>query len=211
MLNLSNQRVDDELFSQYSLKTLLSLPYPNAGRRLGHGMLVMLLIGVVVMFLPWQQNINGKGSLTSLQPEDRSQTVQNAIAGRIEHWNVQEGQLVKKGDTLLVISDINDEYFDPHLTQRLGEQLRAKQGTQLARQAKVQALDGQLAALRAGLVVKVSAARNKVKQRGFNVKADKAGLGAFVKIIRLRSTGSTGLSKATKPVYFRSLTSNRAD
>ena len=181
MLNLSNQRVDDELFSHYSLKTLRSLPHPNAGRRLGRWMLVILLIGVVVMFLPWQQNINGEGSLTSLRPEDRSQTVQNAIAGRIERWNVQEGQLVKKGDTLLVISDIKDEYFDPKLTQRLGEQLGAKEGTREATQAKIRALDGQLAALRAGLVVKLSAARNKVKQSEFKVKADQADLVAIQK------------------------------
>ena len=181
MLNLSNQRVDDELFSHYSLKTLRSLPHPNAGRRLGRWMLVILLIGVVVMFLPWQQNINGEGSLTSLRPEDRSQTVQNAIAGRIERWNVQEGQLVKKGDTLLVISDIKDEYFDPKLTQRLGEQLGAKEGTRAATQAKIRALDGQLAALRAGLVVKLSAARNKVKQSEFKVKADQADLVAIQK------------------------------
>ncbi|GAB3783817.1 biotin/lipoyl-binding protein [Spirosoma horti] len=181
MLNLSNQRVDQELFSHYSLKTLRSLPHPNTGRRLGRWMLAILLIGVVVMFLPWQQNINGEGSLTALRPEDRSQTVQNAIAGRIEHWNVQEGQLVKKGDTLLVISDIKDEYFDPKLTQRLGEQLTAKQGTREATQTKIRALDGQLAALRAGLIVKLSAARNKVKQSDFKVKADQADLLAIQK------------------------------
>ena len=88
MLNLSNSRVDEEILSHHSLKTLHSLPYPDAGRRLGRWMLFMLLVGVVVMFMPWQQNINGEGSLTALRPEDRSQTVQNAIAGRIERWNV---------------------------------------------------------------------------------------------------------------------------
>lgn len=181
MLNLSNQRVDDELFRHYPLKTLRTLPQPDAGRRLGRWMLFFLLIGLVVMFLPWQQNINGEGSLTSLKPEDRSQTVQNAIAGRIERWNVQEGQLVKKGDTLLVISDIKDEYFDPNLNQRLGEQLGAKQGTQEATEAKIRALDRQISALRAGLTVKLETARNKVKQSQFKVEADQADLVAVQK------------------------------
>ena len=120
MLNLSNERVAEELFDRYPLKTLRTLPQPNAGRRLGRWMLVLLVISLAGLFLPWQQNISGEGSLTALTPQDRTQTVQNAIAGRIERWNVQEGQLVRKGDTLLVISDIKDEYFDPNLSQRLG-------------------------------------------------------------------------------------------
>ncbi|MBC7923610.1 MAG: HlyD family efflux transporter periplasmic adaptor subunit [Ferruginibacter sp.] len=181
MLNLSNQRVDERLFKDYPLKTLRTLPQPNAGRRLGRWMLVLLLISTVVLFLPWQQNINGEGSLTALTPQDRSQTVQNAIAGRIERWNVQEGQLVKKGDTLLVISDIKDEYFDPNLSQRLDEQLGAKRGTREATGAKIRALDRQIAALQAGLKVKLEAARNKVKQSEFKVKADQADLVAVQK------------------------------
>jgi multidrug resistance efflux pump len=176
MLNLSNQRVDEELFNHYPLKTLRTLPQPDAGRRLGHWMLFILLIGLVVMFLPWQQNINGEGSVTALTPQDRPQTIQNAIAGRIEKWNVQEGQRVKKGDTLLVISDIKDDYFDPNLPQRLNEQLDAKQGTREATEAKIRALNEQIAALQAGLTVKLEAARNKLKQSEFKVKADQADL-----------------------------------
>lgn len=181
MLNLSNQRVNEDLFRHYPLKTLRALPEPGAGRRLGRWMLFLLLVGVCVMFLPWQQNINGEGTVTAFTPQDRPQTVQNAIAGRIERWNVQEGQFVRKGDTLLVISDIKDEYFDPRLPQRLDEQLSAKQGTRQATQAKIRALEGQIAALQAGLTVKLAAARNKVKQSEFKVKADQADLAAIQK------------------------------
>ena len=181
MLNISNQRVDQRLFEHYPLKTLRNLPQPNAGRRLGRWMLVLLLISLAVLLLPWRQNINGEGLLTTLAPQDRPQTVQNAIAGQIERWNVREGQLVKKGDTLLVISDIKDEFFDPNLTQRLGEQLGAKQGTREATEAKIRALDQQMAALRAGLKVKLASARNKVKQSEFKVKADQADLVAIRK------------------------------
>jgi multidrug resistance efflux pump len=176
MLNLSNQRVDADLFKHYPLKTLQTLPSPNSGRRLGRFMAVVLLIGVVTMFLPWQQNINGEGTLTALTPQDRSQTIQNAIPGRIERWAVRDGDLVKAGDTLLVISDIKDEYFDPNLPQRLGEQLGAKQGTRAATETKIRALDGQITALQSGLTVKLSSARNKVKQSEFKVKADQADL-----------------------------------
>jgi len=135
--------------------------------------MIGLLVGViVVLFMPWQQNITGDGSLTALSPKDRPQTLQNAIPGRIERWNVAEGDLVKKGDTLLVISEIKDEYFDPSLPQRLNEQLVAKRGSMNATDSKIAALDGQMAALRTGLSVKLASARNKVKQVRFKVISD---------------------------------------
>jgi hypothetical protein len=47
------------------------------------------LIGIfslvfIVLFLPWQQNINGKGKVTPFAPEDRPQNVPSIISGRIE-------------------------------------------------------------------------------------------------------------------------------
>ncbi|MFD2569201.1 HlyD family secretion protein [Spirosoma soli] len=181
MLNLSNQRVDEELFNHYPLKTLRTLPQSDGGRKLGRWMLFFLVIGLIVMFLPWQQNINGEGAVTALTPQDRPQTVQNAIAGRIERWVVKDGDYVRKGDTLLVISDIKDDYFDPNLPLRLGEQLTAKEGSLTATDTKIRALDGQIAALQTGLKVKLSAARNKVQQARFKVTADEADLVAIRK------------------------------
>ncbi|WP_020595703.1 HlyD family secretion protein [Spirosoma panaciterrae] len=181
MLNISNQRVNEELLTKYPLKTLHALPQSDGGRKLGRWMLFFMVIGILVMFLPWQQNINGEGTITALTPQDRPQTVQNAIAGRIERWAVKDGDYVKKGDTLLVISDIKDEYFDPNLPLRLDEQLAAKQGSLQATDAKIKALDGQIAALQAGITVKLEAARNKVRQGEYKVSADEADLVAIRK------------------------------
>jgi multidrug efflux pump subunit AcrA (membrane-fusion protein) len=178
MLNLSNHRINDEVFEKYPLKTLRAMPTLQSGRKLGRWMLFFLFFGFVVMFLPWQQNIHGEGKLTAITPQDRPQTIQNAIAGRIERWVVKDGDFVKRGDTLLVISDIKDEYFDPNLPQRLDEQVDAKRGSQQATVAKIQALNGQISALRTGVSVKLNAARNKVKQSEFKVTADEADLEA---------------------------------
>lgn len=178
MLNLSNHRVNEALFEKYPLKTLRALPQSDGGRNLGRWMLFFLGVGLVVMFLPWQQNSSGEGTITALTPQDRPQTIQNAIAGRIEQWMVKDGDYVKKGDTLLVISDIKDEYFDPNLPQRLSEQLTAKRGSLNATQTKIQALDGQIAALQTGVGIKLSVARNKVRQSEFKVAADEADLTA---------------------------------
>ncbi|QJW89899.1 HlyD family efflux transporter periplasmic adaptor subunit [Spirosoma taeanense] len=176
MLNLSRQRVDEALLKHYPLRTLKNLPQPNGGRRLGRWMLALLALSLLIMFLPWQQNINGEGAVTALTPQDRPQTVQNAIPGRIERWAIREGQRVSKGDTLLVISDIKDDYFDPNLQQRLDEQLTAKQGSRSASEAKIAALNSQLTALESGLRVKLAAARNKVRQSEFKVVSDSADL-----------------------------------
>ena len=181
MLNLSNHRVNDEVFEKYPLKTLRAMPTLKSGQKLGRWMLFFLVVGLIIMFLPWQQNIDGEGKLTALTPQDRPQTIQNAIAGRIERWVVRDGDFVKRGDTLLIISDIKDEYFDPNLSQRLDEQLNAKAGSQDATVAKIQALDGQIRALKAGVSVKLEAARNKVKQSEFKVAADEADLTAVRK------------------------------
>ncbi|GAB3337236.1 biotin/lipoyl-binding protein [Larkinella ripae] len=176
MLNISNQSIDDKKIDALPLKHLRELPSLRAGRRLGRGMLVVLAIGVCTLFLPWRQNINGEGSVTALTPQDRPQTLQNTIAGRIEQWKVREGQFVQLNDTLLVISEIKDEYFDPKLPLRLKEQLQAKQGSLVATDAKIAALDGQKTALENGLAVKLSAARNKVRQARFKVISDSTDL-----------------------------------
>ncbi|MBC8155851.1 MAG: HlyD family efflux transporter periplasmic adaptor subunit [Bacteroidetes bacterium] len=174
MLNLSNHRVDEALFDHHPLKTLRALPQPNAGQRLARWLLMLVFVSVAVLFLPWRQTITGEGMVTALTPRDRPQTVQNAIAGRIERWAVQEGQLVKQGDTLLVISETKDDYFDPRLPQRLREQLTAKNSNQQATGAKIRALDGQMAALETGLIVKLQSARNKIRQARFKVTSDSA-------------------------------------
>ncbi|MBC8153893.1 MAG: biotin/lipoyl-binding protein [Bacteroidetes bacterium] len=176
MLNLSNQRVDKRVFTQYPLKTLENLPPSDGGRKLGRWMLFFLFVGIVVLFLPWQQNINGEGKLTAMTPQDRPQTIQNAIAGRIERWYVKDGDFVKRGDTLLVLSDIKDEFFDPNLPQRLTEQLSAKQGSREAAEAKIQALTGQIAALEAGVSVNLSMARNRVEQSALRLSTEQADL-----------------------------------
>lgn len=176
MLNISNERINETLLAQYPLKTLRALPDLQSSRRFGRWMLVLLAIGVATLFLPWQQNINGEGTVTALTPQDRSQTVQTAIAGRIDRWRIRDGQYVRRGDTLLTISEIKDEYFDPNLPQRLREQLDAKQGSLRATDAKIRALDAQTAALQRGLTVKLASARNKIRQARFKVISDSTDL-----------------------------------
>ncbi len=153
----------------YSLRTLKS---PNVGRTVAKVLMIITFLFILMLFLPWQQNIRGQGTVTSLSPENRPQSIQSAIAGRIVEWNVREGDYVNKGDTILSLSEIKDKYFDPNLVPRLMEQLEAKKGALDAKQEKVVALRNQITALSQALTAKKSQTLNKLGQSKLKLEAD---------------------------------------
>ncbi len=171
MLNISKNSIDDHLAEKqlYSLKTLRT---PNLGIYLARVLLVLFSLVIIAMFLPWQQNIRGKGSVTALNPANRPQTVQSAIPGRIEDWFVQEGQLIDKGDTILRLAEVKDKYFDPEILLRLSQQIAAKESSIVAKDLKREAYNNQIAALRASLEAKLQQANNKVAQSKLKVQSD---------------------------------------
>ncbi len=99
---------------------------PRAGRVLAKWIGGIGIFLFLILFLPWQQNITANGEVTALSPENRPQTIQTAIPGRIDSWYVQEGDYVERGDTILILTEIKDKYFDPELLVRLNEQVEAK-------------------------------------------------------------------------------------
>ncbi len=137
--------------------------------RLVTGAVLMFLAG---LFLPWTQNIRARGSLTSLSPDQRPQTIHAVIPGRIEEWYVQEGQLVEAGDTILRISEVKQEYFDPRLLERTQEQITAKELTSRSYQEKVNSLDAQIDALSQAMRIKLEQGTNKIRQAQLNVQSD---------------------------------------
>ncbi|UOQ74909.1 HlyD family secretion protein [Hymenobacter cellulosilyticus] len=149
---------------------------PKAGRTLARWTAGLALLVLVAGFLPWTQNIRSTGTLTTLRPQDRPQTVPSTIAGRIARWRVSEGQRVRQGDTLVDIAEVKEKYFDPQLVQRTSEQLEAKRGALDENRAKAEALGSQQQALRAGLQVSLSKARNYVEQSRLKVSSDQADL-----------------------------------
>ena len=155
----------------HSLQTLHS---PTTGRTAFRWVIGIFVTILVVMFLPWQQNITGKGYVTALSPEDRPQNVQNVVPGQITKWWVREGDFVQKGDTLLVMSEMKDDYFDPQILTRTQEQIDAKQKGIAAYNAKISATDQQVSALRQGLQLSLQKARNKLLQTQAKLRGDVA-------------------------------------
>lgn len=161
-----------ERISKTQLYSLRTLKTPRIGRIVAKVLMAITAIFIIILFLPWQQNIRGQGTVTALNPENRPQSVQSAIAGRITSWKVIEGDYVEKGEIILTISEIKDKFFDPNLVERLNEQLDAKKGAMEAKERKVQALRNQIVALSNALVAKRSQTQNKLEQAKLKLEAD---------------------------------------
>lgn len=157
-----------------------------------------LLFGVACLFLPWTQNISGSGSVTTLKPDQRPQTVHNAIAGRVEKWFVKEGDFVKKGDTILFISETKEDYLDPNLVGNTKEQVDAKKLAVESYGDKVTSLNDQATSLNAERELKLQQAQNKIKQALLKIKSDSMDLEAVktqLRIAQAQFNRSTALNK----------------
>lgn len=177
MLNISDHRIEKRIDqSKYVAFSLLGNRLIGKQIKRIFGGLGLLSLGF--LFLPWTQNVQSTGRVTTLRPADRPQSVESAIPGRIAEWLVQEGDTVSAGDTLVRLTEIKDDYFDPELLERTREQLEAKEEAVAVYAEKVLALDRQLEALRTNLTLNLQAATNKIEQTRLKVIADSMGLEA---------------------------------
>ncbi len=171
MLNISRNRVDEEIQKERyeSFREILSLPL---ARSLAYWLLGILGLLVIGLFMPWTQNIQAKGKLTTLMPGERPQTIHSTIDGRIEYWFVNEGDTVSQGDTIVFLSEIKDAYFDPQLVDRTSQQAVAKAAAAGSYSDKARALSRQIEALIATMELKVDQLQNKVRQAQLKVESD---------------------------------------
>lgn len=177
MLNISENHINDKV-DQNRYKSFSQTLPTKAGRRLAIFLLSLLGVVFLLMFMPWTQNIRARGYVTALEPDKRPQTLESVIAGRIEKWYVQEGDYVSKGDTIVHISEIKDDYFDPQLLSRTEDQIRAKEMAVSSYMEKVKALDNQIDALNKNRRLKIEQTRNKLQQAQFKVQSDSIDLEA---------------------------------
>jgi multidrug resistance efflux pump len=187
MLNLSkNNLLSQKSLDKYvNVKNLSNRPHYKILNRIIAGISVL---AVVALFLPWTQNISGSGSVTTLKPNQRPQTIQTVISGRIEKWFVQEGDYVKKGDTILFISEIKEEYLDPNLVKNTKNQVDAKKLSGKSYASKVGSLSEQIRAIENEKFLKLEQARNKIKQATLKVKSDSMDLVAVRTQLKIANT-----------------------
>ncbi|MBL0037245.1 MAG: HlyD family efflux transporter periplasmic adaptor subunit [Flavobacteriales bacterium] len=171
MLNLSpNNRVPE--LQRTSLRAFRTIGQARANKLFAKWVMAICAVVLIGLFLPWTQNIRARGTVTSLSPDQRPQTIHAIIPGRLEEWFVREGQLVHKGDTILRLSEVKAEYFDPQLLDRTQDQITSKELTGKSYEEKVHSLDAQIDALNNGLRIKLEQARNKIIQARLKVQSD---------------------------------------
>ena len=177
MLNISHNQLNKKV----SLNAYESARYVfnrSYYKQINKFLLIFAVIVIICLFLPWTQNITGQGSVTTLKPDQRPQTIQSQIPGRIEEWFVREGDSVKKGDTILRISEIKSDYFDDRLVERTNDQIQVKSSSVDAYQGKIEALSRQISALQTERQLKLQQAQNKYTQALLKVKSDSIDLEA---------------------------------
>jgi multidrug resistance efflux pump len=139
-------------------------------------LLIALAIIIGILCIPWTQNITSVGNIISLEPNSRPQSVETIIGGRVEKWFVQEGDSVKKGDTILFLSEVKVDYFDPNLLQNTESQLQSKESALEGYMSKIVSLDLQINAMIGGKEVKKDQTRAKIEQAQFKIRTDSTDL-----------------------------------
>ena len=140
---------------------------------------------ILVLFLPWQQNIQANGKVTTFLPEGRPQEIHTNIAGRVKYWKIKEGDFVKKGDTILVLNEIKTEYLDPDLLNQTETQITAKEQSVLSYSSKVDAINDQITQLENNRNLSQGKAKNKIEQEQYKLKAEQAEYAAAVSALAI--------------------------
>lgn len=171
MLNISLKRINNNIdLSKY--KSFQHLESRKVTRILIRIMAFIVAAGVLIMFLPWTQNIRAKGNVTTLNPDDRPQSVQAVIGGKIEKWYIREGSLVSIGDTIVRISEVKEEYMDPLILDNTTNQINAKSESSKAYSEKAENLNQQQLALINGKEIKLAQNEIKIQQTLLKIESD---------------------------------------
>lgn len=140
-----------------------------------------MVMGLAVfLFLPWTQNIKSKGNITSMGQEQRPQKINSPIPGRINRWKVKEGDFVKKGDTIVILTEIKEDYLDPNLIGRTQAQVDAKKGSISFYEGKINSTELQIGNLEQAKRLKIEQLVNKIAQANNKLLAEQAELRANI-------------------------------
>jgi len=168
--------IDEETGKKYAAyNSIYSVDIESRIKNIFWGLFFVL---VFILFVPWTQNINTSGIVTTQFQEQRPQQINSIIPGKIIKWWVKEGDFVQKGDTIVELADTKDDYLDPRLIERTNDQLIAKKQKVDFYDSKITNIKGQIVAIEEGFKLKESAIRNKIQQLERKILIDSAELSA---------------------------------
>ncbi len=130
--------------------------------------LILLLVFVTfclfALFIPWRQSVVGVGEIMVFSPMQRPQQIEAQISGRLMEWYVRDGQLVKQGQLIAQLADIDPRYLDVTQLKTLTEQMQALIDKREAAKIRVQSLTNQLVNLSGSREAAVPAAGQRIGQ-----------------------------------------------
>ena len=145
-------------FESDRLPAGLQVPSPQRS-----GFVAKVLIAVFLGFLiaallaPWTQNIRGSGRVVAYSPDQRQQSIEATISGRISKWFVQEGTRVKKGDPIVELAD-----NDARILDRLGAQRSAVELQRIAQAQRLTTLTSRVESLRRSRLAEINGAEASI-------------------------------------------------
>ncbi len=157
--------VIEEIVPYYYTTALRMASTPKTAEPLARGFSITILTIILIAFIPntWQQNIAGSGTVTSFVPATRPQTIDAQIDGRIIKWYVNEGAIVKAGDTIATLRDIDTKF----LAEKFVEYQRAVRDN-TAREAELEIVQAENKVRQAEQKLKV--AKQIVEQANIDVQ-----------------------------------------
>ncbi len=85
---------------------------PRAVRKLATAIVgLFLVLPVVLLVAPWQQNVPASGRVTAVDPLNRTQIIPAPVTGRLVEVYVQEGSFVRAGEELAKMADQDSGYL----------------------------------------------------------------------------------------------------
>jgi adhesin transport system membrane fusion protein len=131
---------------------------PKGARLLARLVGVLLLMtGLALWCVPWQQSLPGQGRVIAHAPLERQQIVEAPIEGRIQEWLVAEGTRVHAGDPIATIAD-----NDPEILGRLERERQAIESRRAAARVSVDVGRSKVAALEFARTTKSASATLRV-------------------------------------------------
>lgn len=159
----------DRILSSRSLEVL------KTPRRFGAvSIFLIVLVGAVTLgliYVPWQQSVTGTGQVFIASPDERPQNIEAQISARIVKWNVQEGQIVKTGEVIAEVEDIDSKFLDKSQVSRLQAQKQAQAAKLAAAKNRASALESQIENMTRSRSVALPSASEKALQNKDKLRA----------------------------------------
>ncbi len=122
------------------INTLGAISVPRTDRVITFLLLLLLVISVAILRLtPWVQTAYGDGTVSTVNPGQRTQAISALVPGQIETWHVREGDRVRAGDPVVTLRDTDQDLID-----RLQAQIKAIESQEAANETALSTAENDL-------------------------------------------------------------------